>query len=341
MKALFSPLPEPKSRWTLFLGSGSVQILALLALINLPLIYPAHFDLPPLVMITNLVPYEPPVPQTPQPVNPRVLVKPRISTPAVEEPPVVASLTLPPLVKPKKREAEVEAPALKNSSGRLPELPGGRPVVNVVAVNTFSTGSSVMPTTNRPASQVQTGGFGDPNGVPARAGNGRAVNINAFGAWELPSGPGRGNGWGGANGVPGVVASAGFGNGVAVEIPKKGSADTTVKPAGFATSAPAPEAQPKRTATNDSPTTPVEILIKPKPNYTNEGRKLKVEGEVRLEVLFTAGGEVQVLQVLQGLGHGLDEQAVRAAQQIKFKPAQRQGKAIDSRATLHIIFQLA
>ena len=126
-----------------------------------------------------------------------------------------------------------------------------------------------------------------------------------------------------------------------MENPKSGNAEVKVRSAGFAASAPAPEVQPKRAATNDSPTTPVEILAKPKPNYTNEGRKLKVEGEVRLEVLFTASGEVQVLRVLQGLGHGLDEQAVRAAQQIKFKPAQRQGKAIDSRATLHIIFQLA
>ena len=340
MKVLFSPLPEPKSRWTLFFGSYSLQALALLAVINLNLLYPAKFDLPARYMITNLVPFEPPVPQTPQPVNPRLLPKVKISKPALEEPPVVASLTLPPLPRAKKREAVVEAPAIKNQNSRLPELPAARPAVKVVATNTFSTGSSVMPTTNRAAAQVQTGGFGDPNGVPAREGNGRAVNINAFGAWELPSGPGRGNGSGGANGVPGVVASAGFGNGVAVGNPKSENGGS-VRAAGFAASTPVPEAQPKRTPTNESLTTPVEILAKPKPNYTNEGRNLKIEGEVRLEVLFTASGEVQVVRVLQGLGHGLDEQAVHAAQQIKFKPAQREGKAVDSRATLHIVFQLA
>jgi TonB family protein len=339
MKVLFSPLPDPKSRWTLFFGSYSLQALALLAVINLNLLYPAKFDLPARYMITNLVPFEPPVPQTPQPVNPRLLPKVKVSKPALEEPPVVASLTLPPLPRAKKREAVVDAPQIKNQNSRLPELPA-RPAPKVVATNTFSTGSSMMPTTNRPAAQVQTGGFGDPNGVPAREGNGRAVNINAFGAWELPSGPGRGNGTGGASGVPGVVASSGFGNGVAVGSPKSGNVGS-VKSAGFAASTPAPEAQPKRTATNESPTTPVEILAKPKPNYTNEGRNLKIEGEVRLEVLFTASGEVQVMRVLQGLGHGLDEQAVRAAEQIKFKPAQREGKAVDSRATLHIIFQLA
>jgi len=114
-----------------------------------------------------------------------------------------------------------------------------------------------------------------------------------------------------------------------------------VKPAGFADSTPAPEVRPRQVETKEPPATPVEILAKPKPNYTEEGRKLKIEGEVRLEVEFTATGEVHVIRILQGLGHGLDEQAVRAAKQIKFKPAQRQGKPVDSTATLHIIFQLA
>lgn len=339
MKLLFSPLPEPKSRWTLFLTSYSVQTLVVLLAINVNLLYPAAFELPARYMVTNLVPYQPPVPHTPQPVNPRLM--PRLNKPAVEEPSVVASLTLPQLPKPKKPDPEVKAPDVKSGSARLPELPAARQVVKVVATNLFSTGSSVMPTTNRPASQVQTGGFGDPNGVPARQSNGRAVNINAYGSWGLPSGPGRGNGTGGTSGVPGVVASAGFGNGVAVSGPKTGSPGGRVKPAGFAASTPVVEPPPKKSAANEPPTTPVEVLVKPRPKYTEEGRKLKIEGEVRLEVQFTASGEVHVIRILQGLGHGLDEQAVRAAEQIKFKPAQREGKAVDSKATLHIIFQLA
>ncbi|HYB76769.1 MAG TPA: TonB family protein [Candidatus Bathyarchaeia archaeon] len=338
MNLLFSPLPEPKSRWTLFLSSYSVQAIVLFLVINLNLLYPARLELPHHYMITNLVPYEPPVPQTPQPMNPHLapkIVKPQVQ---IEEPPVTA-LTLPPLPKPKKHESEVQAPDLKNSA-RLPELPAPRPVPKAIATNTFSTGSSAMPTTNRPAAQVQTGGFGDPNGVPTRETNGRAVNINALGAWELPSGPGRGNGTGGANGTPGVVASAGFGNGVAVGGPKSGTTGS-VKSAGFGDSTPAPQTEPKKVAAKEPPTTPVEILSKPKPKYTEEGRKLKIEGEVRLEVLFTASGEVHVIRVVQGLGHGLDEQAIHAAEQIKFKPAQREGQSVDSNATLHIIFQLA
>jgi hypothetical protein len=64
MKVLFSPIPDPKSRWTLFITGYSVQALALLIVINLNLLYPARFELPARYMITNLVPYEPPVPHT-------------------------------------------------------------------------------------------------------------------------------------------------------------------------------------------------------------------------------------------------------------------------------------
>jgi periplasmic protein TonB len=45
--------------------------------------------------------------------------------------------------------------------------------------------------------------------------------------------------------------------------------------------------------------------------------------------------------VIRGLGHGLDENAQRAAEQIRFKPAMQEGQPADSTATVHIVFQLA
>lgn len=68
---------------------------------------------------------------------------------------------------------------------------------------------------------------------------------------------------------------------------------------------------------------------------------MKLEGEVLLEVVFSASGHIEVKRVVRGLGHGLDEAAIRAAEQIKFKPATRGGAPVDSTATLHIVFQLA
>jgi TonB family protein len=85
----------------------------------------------------------------------------------------------------------------------------------------------------------------------------------------------------------------------------------------------------------------VEILSKPNPVYTEEGRKLGLQGEVVLAVVFTASGKLRVLRVVQGLGHGLDESAWRAAEQIRFKPAQRDGQPMDFRATVRVVFQLA
>ena len=86
---------------------------------------------------------------------------------------------------------------------------------------------------------------------------------------------------------------------------------------------------------------PVSIQEKPNPVYTVEARKLHVEGEVLLQVMFTATGQVRVLRVLHGLGHGLDEAATQAAERIRFSPAQQEGRPIDSTATLHIVFQLS
>src|SRR5437899_13036903 len=75
-----------------------------------------------------------------------------------------------------------------------------------------------MPTTTEPAAAIQTGGFGDPNGVPAKENRGGAVNIGQAGSFDLPAGSGHGNGVGGA--TPGVVASAGLGKGVAIGGPR-------------------------------------------------------------------------------------------------------------------------
>ncbi len=87
--------------------------------------------------------------------------------------------------------------------------------------------------------------------------------------------------------------------------------------------------------------TPVEILDKPRPIYTEEARRAAIEGEVLIEVLFGASGQVRVSRVLRGLGHGLDERAVDAAERIRFRPAMRGGAPVDSSAVVHIVFQLA
>jgi TonB family protein len=87
--------------------------------------------------------------------------------------------------------------------------------------------------------------------------------------------------------------------------------------------------------------TPVEILSKPRPAYTEEARVKKIEGEVLLSMQFSASGEARVERVMRGLGYGLDETAMTAARGIRFRPATRDGGPVDSDAVVHILFQLA
>ena len=121
------------------------------------------------------------------------------------------------------------------------------------------------------------------------------------------------------SGKKGSVVSTGFAN----------AADTTAE-------APKKKQQASGPADN-SPT----ILEKPRPEYTAEGRSLKIEGDVVIDMVFLANGSIQVNRVISGLGHGLDEAALRAAQQIKFKPAKRDGQPVDFPARVRIEFRLA
>jgi TonB family protein len=102
------------------------------------------------------------------------------------------------------------------------------------------------------------------------------------------------------------------------------------------------DAPKKKPASAEGPVdTPVNILDKPKPQYTAEGRSLKLEGDVVIDVVFLSNGTMQINRVVSGLGHGLDESAVRAAQQIKFKPAKREGQPVDFPARVRIEFRMA
>ena len=83
------------------------------------------------------------------------------------------------------------------------------------------------------------------------------------------------------------------------------------------------------------------ILSKPNPGYSTEARTIKLEGDVVLEVVFLASGQVQVIRVVSGLGHGLDEAAMQAARQIRFRPALRNGQPVDFHAHVRIEFRLA
>jgi TonB family protein len=146
--------------------------------------------------------------------------------------------------------------------------------------------------------------------------------------------------------VRGVVASTGFGNGVATGDGSgkvNSSRGNGVQKSGFGDTQAVSVAQlrPKQTDDTAGKMVPAEVIFKPTPTYTAEARNLRIEGEVVLEVVFEASGKLRIVRVVQGLGHGLDEAASHAAEQIRFQARQTGRAPSDYTALVHIIFQLA
>ncbi len=163
---------------------------------------------------------------------------------------------------------------------------------------------------------MQTGGFGDPNGLKGTGKQGAKLYAAQAGGFDMPAGPGQGNGSGGAKGIKGTVASADFGNGIATGGKGDGrSSGAGVATGGFGVGAGGARGTEDRAGRSGPATTPVEITFKPQPVYTDEARSLKLEGEVLLEVMFGANGTLHVNRVVRGLGHGLDEAAIGGRQQ--------------------------
>jgi TonB family protein len=316
-----SLLPEGKRRWGSFSVGLGLECFALTAL---------------LVQHYWVTPLEAPIieawkPQPQPPPKPVVVKKPVIKPPEPPKPEVVE------LPKPKIYNPVITSPVVKPAT-RKAQTPDMTEVAKAFPEPNPTMGSSALPTLKKPREAVQTGGFGDPNGVPANGKTDRNPNVVQLGGYDMPNGPGNGNGTGGAKGSRGVVASTGFGNGVATGSPG-GGGHGEVQQGLFDVKAPdAPKVKQTAAASN---TKPVEILSVPKPAYTDEARAKKIEGDVLVQVVFTASGQVQVLRIVRGLGYGLDESAEAAARQIRFKPAQQDGQPVDSPAIAHITFELA
>jgi TonB family protein len=340
---LFSSLPSWRAPWRDFFVSYGTQAIVVAIFVWIPILHPEILEQPAKdYHAMELVPTPVPVNLEPQRQLPRHVLVAKIDP--VDPPP--AAMRLPaaqPRVRPKVEDTP--APEVKIQEKKPDLIPTATPVIpKTIKTNVFSTGSSAPQTLDRAPAKVETGGFGDPNGVAARQQPARiAVNIAQSGGFDMPTGPGVGNGTGGANGARGVVASAGFGGGTAIGSAHPATASGTVHSAGFgdADVAAPPTVQSHAAAAAATRVIPAEILSKPTPVYTAEARAQRIEGEVLLEVVFEASGRLRVTKVVRGLGHGLDDAAIQAAEQIRFKPAMKDGLPSDSTAVVHIIFQLA
>jgi TonB family protein len=327
-------LPDRRTRWDLFGASFGIECVIVAALVVIPLLMPQRMDAVRRYVITPMIEVPHISVWKPQPKPRLVPVKREIVREIPKPIPQPEAVPTPKFYDP-----VVTAPIARRMTARrnspLPQIQ----VAKMLNAPVISTGSSAIPTLRKPRSLVQTGGFGDPEGVPFTGKVRQAPNINAAGSFDLPNGPGYGNGTGGAKGARGIVASSGFGNGVATG--GTGGSGRTVQQAGFADDAAVPTAPHERRTEAASNDKPVEVLYKPRPAYTPEAKAMKIQGEVLLQVVFTASGNVEVQRVIKGLGYGLDASAEQAAREIRFHPAERDGQPVSFPAVVHIEFELA
>lgn len=334
----FTLLTSGKPRWRSLSAGFGIEFIVLACALWIPALFPKQ-----MVEAKNYVVTRISLPEL-QPFKPQPKVQPKMKiVRRVEkvlpkpEPVVVPDPPKPKLIEPVFEKLNV-VPVVRHNPTQAPKINEWARMVPDKP--TISLGSSAQPDLKKPRAPVQTGGFGDPNGLkPTERKMTQPVNINAAGGFDMPDGPGKGNGRGGAKGLQGTVESAGFGNGTAIAGGERRSGQ--VQEGGFANDTTASGPHVRKTSAEAPQTTPVVILYKPEPQYTAEGRQDKIQGEVELQVVFKADGQVQVVRILKGLGHGLDENAEIAARQIKFTPAKQDGESVDFPANVRIDFELA
>ncbi len=279
-----------------------------------------------------------------------VLPQPRLRVRVAELP----AEKLPPKPPPRFERAEIQPPAPPPPRELAPAPRPVRPVAEVVTVGAFNT-PAVQARVPDPRRLLQATAFDEPSSrTPSpelKLGNTAVGAFQSVAAADMRSSPVRGAdtvadagfsqaGPSGRQAATGrTIGDSGFGDATSGERRTEPARVAQGQPSAFGNVEPPPPPRrpvpmPERVETS------VEIVVKPTPEYTSEARSQKVEGEVLLEVEFRASGEVRVLRVVRGLGHGLDESAARAAERIQFKPARSSKGPVDFRATVQIVFRL-
>ena len=337
-----------QNKGSLFTSIGINAVLLLIALIisaaavkinadkkREELTYVVPLAKPPEPPKPRIVPPRPiPKPPVVPPVEPKILL-PKVTPPVLPKPVTVMTPTPPkPVVTPAPPKVVVAAAAPKPTTvnlGRSASVPNHD--AHPSAVSLGQTNNPIAPS-NRPATANvnlgQTGMAGMPPGS-GRGPNSTAVNLGS----GQPNGSLGGGGvkavqgvkLGGTGGVPG-----GTGNGIGTRPPTQVALGHP----------PAPPAATSTSLAHVPARTGPQVIFKPKPQYTAEATAAKIEGLVSVRIRVSSSGAVTVLGVTNGLGHGLDESAIRAVQATRFRPAvDASGNPTDWEGVVNISFQMA
>ena len=82
------------------------------------------------------------------------------------------------------------------------------------------------------------------------------------------------------------------------------------------------------------------LTFRSDPSYSEEARAAKLEGSVRVSAIIGTDGLAHDINVVSGVGSGLDEKAVEAIQKWRFRPGTKNGEAVKVRVTIEVNFKL-
>jgi TonB family protein len=337
----FGLLPEPEGRSASFVVSSAINatilVICLVVGMMAKQVIHQHFEQTQIIFPHNPQPLpkvKPPLPiKLPQPppvVHEVKMEAPKINTPQPEQRPkavmMQAKLNVPVMRMAKPSVIMQPQPKAAMTAAMPAQVPQAHPSTAPVHLGQLF-GVTPNPNANRPATVAAIGNpYGGMNG-PAVAPHGVVGS----------AGIGNGLRKGSNSGIVGRVASAGMPG--ATGTANTGGYGGKVAAAGIPSMPVAVAAISQTKAEPQS--TELEVLSKPPVRYTPEARQAKVQGDVVLRVTFMADGQVVVNGVVRGLGHGLDQEATREAEHIRFRPATRDGHPINLTTNIIITFQLA
>lgn len=81
-------------------------------------------------------------------------------------------------------------------------------------------------------------------------------------------------------------------------------------------------------------------LYAPDPEYSEEARRVKHQGNVVLSLIVDAGGRPRNIRVARSLGMGLDEKALEAVQKWTFAPGMKDGRPVATQVNIEVYFRL-
>ena len=347
-RSRFGLLPEPEKNPASILTSciinGSVLVLALVFGSF------AHHELEVRKMESTEIVF----PTTPPPeIKVKVKMPPQPKVPPAPEP-KIAKLEAPKIFKPKVEPKPEVKPIQMQEKVALPTIAAAKPAIVLAPQPKAALAAAAPALTPQIKPSVEAVHLGDLNGVKPNPNASRPATIAALGnpyggmqgKAEAPRGvvgsTGFGNSTkpGASGGAIGKVASAGIPGGTGTA-PTGGTGQGKVAAAGIPGLASPTSGSGTAALTQEPKTTPPVLLSHAEPEYTPEARQLKIQGDVVLRVTITTSGQMVVHNVIHGLGHGLDESAMRSAPTYKFRPATQNGQPVEYTTNIIIKFQTA